>query len=112
LPEVKLIVNSVLFTFVTVVVRFVFVAVTSFVAVVVTAEVGLVACGSCLYMLSRPKLEIIFSDGVIGNITKNVSITAVSAMKQPHDTRVILVDFFRLLKKPFPLLMKKTLSCT
>ena len=56
-------------------------------------------------MLSRPKLEISFSDGVIGNITKKVRITAVSAIKQPHETRVILVDFFRLLKKPFPLLM-------
>ena len=91
------------FTFVTVVVRFVLDKV--LVAVVVTAVVGLVLCGSCLYMLSRPKLDIIFSDGVIGNITKKVRITAVSAIKQPQETRVILVDFFRLLKKPFPLLM-------
>ena len=91
-----------------VVVRVLFADFLAVVTVVVTDAVAgtEVLSVSCLYMLSRPRLEIIFSDGVIGNITKNNRIAAVSAMKQPHETRVILVDFFRLPKKPFPLLIK------
>ena len=64
-----------------------------------------VAVLSPLMIFSRPKLEMTFSEGVTGKNTKKVRIAAASAIKQQQDTTVILVDFFRLLKKPFPLLI-------
>lgn len=56
-------------------------------------------------IFSRPIFEMIFSDGVIGNMIKNTRIRNVISTKQPHDRRVIFVDFFRSLKKPMTLVI-------
>ncbi|MBQ1464285.1 MAG: hypothetical protein IIZ18_05695, partial [Ruminococcus sp.] len=50
---------------------------------------------------------IIFSDGVIGNITKKQRISAVIKTKLPQDMRVIFVDFLRLPKDSEILRIKK-----
>ena len=54
-----------------------------------------------LETLSLPKLAITFSDGVMGNITKNININSGSAIKPPHEIMVILVDFLRFAKNSF-----------
>lgn len=48
-----------------------------------------------LNTFSRPILAMIFSDGVIGNITKKMSISKVRTIKLAHDTSVTLVDLLR-----------------
>ena len=56
-------------------------------------------------IFSRHILEMIFSDGVIGNQIKNSRITNVISTKQPHDRRVIFVDFFRSPKNSMTLVI-------
>ena len=47
---------------------------------------------SGLFIPARPNPDIIFSEGVIGNITKNSNIIKVRAINIPHDMTVSRVD--------------------
>ena len=63
---------------------------------------------SCLETLSRPRALRTLSEGVIGNIIKKQSMINVSAIKQPQDMIVILVDFLRFTKNSLILVIKYT----